>query len=149
MSDESLILVPFECELFEWSVKPGEKTRQGMDLCSVVVEGGHIMSIDSPMTAIVAEIFPARGDSLCPGDKVALLKPVPPTTKATTKGYVLKRLISGFLFETEEVDHDHARVSKFAHGRHDFQIRYEDGKVFRVTVEEWNEGKNCPALPRD
>jgi hypothetical protein len=57
------------------------------------------------------------------------------------KSHVIAQLITGFVFETEEIDKDHASVTRFAHGRHAFQIRYPDGRVFRVAVEEWDEGR--------
>ncbi len=60
------------------------------------------------------------------------------------KAHVISQLITGFVFETEEIDKDHAEVTRFAHGRHAFQIRYGDGKVFRVAVEEWDEGRQQP-----
>lgn len=66
------------------------------------------------------------------------------------KGKVIDTLIRGFQFITEEVERDFASaasVAKFAHGRHAFQIRYQDGKVFRVAVEEWDEGRQQPVLP--
>lgn len=43
---------------------------------------------------------------------------------------------------------DRFTVTKFAHGRHDFQVRFEDGAVFRVAVEEWDEERQQPKLPR-
>jgi hypothetical protein len=57
------------------------------------------------------------------------------------KAEVVDLLISGFQAT------DWSSVTKFAHGKHDFQIRCDDGKVFRVAVEEWDEERQQAVLP--